>query len=89
MKYKPLLILLGEPGFENAIVFLLNYFLKTYKKYILKNNIKIPIVLVGSYQLFEAQMKYFNYKFKINIINEKNINNVKNNKKIQHYRRKS
>ena len=77
MKYKPLLILLGEP----YSVFI-ELFLKTYKKYILKNNIKIPIVLVGSYQLFEAQMKYFNYNFKINIINEKNINNVKNNKKI-------
>ena len=56
MKYKPLLILLGEP----YSVFI-ELFLKTYKKYILKNNIKIPIVLVGSYQLFEAQMKYFNY----------------------------
>ena len=63
MKYKPLLILLGEP----YSVFI-ELFLKTYKKYILKNNIKIPIVLVGSYQLFEAQMKYFNYKFKINLI---------------------
>ena len=77
MKYKPLLILLGEP----YSVFI-ELFLKTYKKYILKNNIKIPIVLVGSYQLFEAQMKYFNYKFKINLINEKNINKIKNNKKI-------
>ena len=77
MKYKPLLILLGEP----YSVFI-ELFLKTYKKYILKNNIKIPIVLVGSYQLFEAQMKYFNYNFEINTINEKNINKVKNNKKI-------
>ena len=27
-------------------------------------------------------MKYFNYNFEINLINEKNINKVKNNKKI-------
>ena len=77
MNYKPLLILLGEP----YSVFI-ELFLKTYKKYILKNKIKIPIILVGSYKLFEKQMKYFNYNFDINLINERSINKVKNNKKI-------
>ena len=76
MKYKPLLILLGEP----YSVFI-ELFLKTYKKYILKNKIKIPIILVGSYKLFEKQMKYFNYNFDINLINERSIDKVKNNKK--------
>ena len=77
MNYKPLLILLGEP----YSVFI-ELFLKTYKKYILKNKIKIPIILVGSYKLFEKQMKYFNYNFDINLINERSIDKVKNNKKI-------
>lgn len=77
MNYKPLLILLGEP----YSVFI-ELFLKTYKKYILKRKIKIPIVLVGSHKLFEQQMKYFNYNFDLNLVSEKNIDKIKNNKKI-------
>ncbi len=77
MNYKPLLILLGEP----YSVFI-ELFLKTYKKYILKRKIKIPIVLVGSQKLFEQQMKYFNYNFDLNLVNEKTIDKIKNNKKI-------
>ena len=51
MNYKPLLILLGEP----YSVFI-ELFLKTYKKYILKNKIKIPVILVGSYKLFANEI---------------------------------
>ena len=53
MKYKPLIIVLGEP----YSVFI-EIFLKTYKSTI-KSNFKIPILLVGSLRLLEMQMKFF------------------------------
>ena len=74
MKIKPILIIAGEP---NSIF--LEIFFKTLKKKITKS----PIVLIVSKELFLKQMKKLGYNYKINLINEKNINFIKiDNKKI-------
>ena len=72
MKFKPLIILMGEP----YSVFL-EIFLKSYENYIKKN--KYPIVLIGSQKILIKQIKYFNYKHKVKIINSTEINELKNN----------
>ena len=65
MKYKPLLIILGEPySTFSEIVF--KYF-KSYK------NSKNPILFVGSSKLIEKQMSKLNYKIKIKKIEIKEI----------------
>ena len=76
MKFKPLLIVLGEPySIFTEILF------KFYKKEVKK--IKFPIVVIGSKQLIKKQMIKLNYSFPLNEINEKNIHLKKlNNKKI-------
>ena len=75
MSYKPLIIILGEPRST-----FIEIFLKTFKK--LKKNLRRPIILIGSINLFKKQMKYFKYNYKINKINTNEINLVKNNKYI-------
>ena len=75
MNYKPLLIVLGEP----RSVFI-EIFLKAYKK--LRKKIKRPIILIGSLKLLEKQLKYFNYNYNINEVNEYKINLIKNNNNI-------
>jgi len=75
MNYKPLLIVLGEP----RSVFI-EIFLKAYKK--LRKKIKRPIILIGSLKLLEKQLKYFNYNYNINEVNEDKINLIKNNNNI-------
>ena len=74
MKIKPILIIAGEP---NSIF--LEIFFKTVKKKIINN----PIVLIVSKDLFFKQMKQLGFYFKINLIDEKNIDfNKIDNKKI-------
>ena len=76
MSYKPIIIILGEP----YSVFI-EIFLKSYKNFILKKY-RVPIILVGSFKLLKNQMRYFGYKFKINIIKEEDIDSIKNNNMI-------
>ena len=73
MNYKPIIVVAGEP---NSIFF--EIFLKS-----LKTNIKSPIILIASYNLFKLQMIKLGYKKKINKIDIDKIFNYKlNNKKI-------
>ena len=77
MNRKPIIIITGEP---NSIF--LELFFKLYKFKIIKN-LKTPIILITSKNHLIKQMKYFNYKFKINLINEHDLSKTKfNNKKI-------
>jgi len=74
MKNKPILIVAGEP---NSVF--LEILFKTLKKNIITN----PIILIVSKDLFFRQMKQLGFNFKMNLINEKNINFDKiDNKKI-------
>ena len=59
MKFKPIIIVPGEP---NSIFF--EIFFKSLKN----NKFKSPIILVSSRELFERQAKYFKSKIKINEI---------------------
>ena len=76
MNYKPIIIILGEP----YSVFI-EIFFKSYKNFILKKY-RIPIILVGSFTLLKSQMKFFGYKFKINLLKEDEIESVKDNRTI-------
>ena len=74
MKDKPILIVAGEPNSIFSEIFLKSI---THKKF------KSPIVLIISLDLFTKQIKYLNFKKKINIIDPKNLANLNlNNKKI-------
>ena len=74
MKNKPILIVAGEPNSIFSEIFLKSI---SYKKF------KSPLILIMSLNLFEKQMKFLNYKKKINLIEAKNLNKLKlNNKKI-------
>ena len=77
MKFKPLIILMGEP----YSVFL-EIFLKSYENCIKIRKNKYPIVLIGSQKLLVKQIQHFNYKYKIKIINPAEINKIKNNNYI-------
>lgn len=68
MRFKPILIVAGEP---NSIFF--EIFLKTIKN----NKFRSPIILIASKKIFEKHIKYFKYKIKF-----KEINFKKNIKKI-------
>ena len=76
MNFKPLIIVLGEPYSVFPEIFF-----KLFKDFI-KKRIKTPLIVIGSSALLLKQIKYFNYSFKLNIINEDQIYEVKNNKKI-------
>ena len=77
MKYKPLIIVSGEPYSTFLEIFYKIFKSTFYKKY------KIPIVLIGSKNLIEMQMKKMKYSCKINLIKENEIKNSKlNNDKI-------
>ena len=71
MSFKPIIIINGEP---NSIF--IEIFLKS-----IKNKFKCPIILISSLVLLKYYMKKFNYKKKINLINEKKLNpkNLTNN----------
>ncbi len=74
MKYKPLIIVMGEP-----YSIFLEILFKTFKSSFI-NKIKRPIILVGSANLLIKQMRFFKYKFKVNIIEIKDIPYIKSNK---------
>ena len=63
MNFKPILIVAGEP---NSI------FLEIYFKS-LKQKIKSPIILIGSYKILILQMKKLKFKKKIKILDPKKI----------------
>ena len=65
MRFKPIIIVAGEP---NSVFF--EIFLKT-----IKIKAKSPIVLIASYKLLKLQMKKLRLKKKINILNYKNLSN--------------
>ncbi len=74
MNYSPILIVGGEP---NSIF--LEIFFKTLKL----KKIKSPIILISSKEILRKQMKKFNFKKKIKLLNFKNFQNKKlNNKSI-------
>jgi 4-hydroxy-L-threonine phosphate dehydrogenase PdxA len=73
-KFKPILIVAGEP---NSI------FLEIFFKSLKNRTYKSPLILICSLNLLKKQMKKLKYFYNINIINLKNLNNLKlNNKSI-------
>ena len=73
-KFKPILIVAGEP---NSI------FLEIFFKSLKNKTYKSPLILICSLNLLKKQMKKLKYFYNINIINLKNLNNLKlNNKSI-------
>lgn len=71
--YKPILIFSGDP----KSIFYEIFFKSLKKKY------KSPILLISSVKILKANMKKFNFKRKINLINYKKISSKKlNNKSI-------
>ena len=77
MKNRNIVIVAGEPY---SVFF--EIFFKTFKKNKIQN-IKNPIILIGSKKILLKQMLRLNYNFKINEILFNDINKVKiNNKKI-------
>ncbi len=68
MKYKPILIVAGEP---NSI------FLEIFFKAIKNNNFKKPIVLIVSQKLLYLQMKKLKFKKKIKLLDLKKIKTYK------------
>lgn len=77
MKNKPLIIVSGEPYSVFLEIFYKIFKSSFYKKY------KIPIILIGSKNMIELQMKKMKYSYKINLIKKNEIKNAKlNNNKI-------
>ena len=74
MKFKPILILTGEP---NSI------FSEILIKSINKIKIKKPIIVISSKKLLIKKLKKLNFKKKIKLLNYKNLKNYHlNNKSI-------
>ena len=74
MKNKPIVIVAGEPY---------SIFLEIFFKSIKKNNYKSPIILICSRKILFSQMRKFNFKKKIRLLNQKNLKESKiDNKKI-------
>ncbi len=76
MKNKPIIIVSGEP-----YGIFLEIFFKIFKKNFYKNY-KRPIILIGSKNMIEMQMKKLNFSYKINLINKHQIKNIVLNNKI-------
>ena len=73
MKNKPLIIVSGEPYSIFSEIFYKIFKSSFYKKY------KIPIILIGSKNVIEMQMKKMKYSYKINLIKKNEIENAKLN----------
>ena len=73
MKNKPLIIVAGEPYSIFSEIFYKIFKSSFYKKY------KIPIILIGSKNVIEMQMKKMKYSYKINLIKKNEIENAKLN----------
>ena len=72
MKNNPILIVLGEPNsiFSEILI-------KTIKKKI-NHKLNKPIIIIGSVNLFKAQIKLLGYSLKFKIINKDNLKELKN-----------
>ncbi len=77
MKNKPIIIVSGEPYSIFSEIFfklLKSNFIRNYNR---------PLLLIGSKNMLEKQMKKMNFSFNFNIIDQNNFNKIKfNNKKI-------
>jgi len=73
VKNKPLIIVAGEPYSIFSEIFYKIFKSSFYKKY------KIPIILIGSKNVIEMQMKKMKYSYKINLIKKNEIENAKLN----------
>ena len=74
MNNQPIILIGGEPN---------SVFLEIFFKSIKKINCKSPLIIIASKNLLVQQMKKLGFSFKINLIDESNINLDKlNNKKI-------
>jgi len=74
MNYSPILIVGGEPN---------SVFLEIFFKSLKYSKIKSPLILISSEEILKKQMRKFNFKKKIRLINYKNIENEKlDNKSI-------
>jgi len=73
VKNKPLIIVAGEPYSIFSEIFYKIFKSSFYKKY------KIPIILIGSKNIIEMQMKKMKYSYKINLIKKNEIENAKLN----------
>ena len=65
-KFKPILIVAGEPN---------SVFLETFFKSLNNKKYKSPLILIASKKLLDLQMKKLKFKKKIKIIKKKNIKN--------------
>ena len=73
-KYKPILIVAGEPN---------SVFLETFFKSLKKQKCKSPIILIASKKLLDLQMKKLKFRSKIRILERNNIEKYKlDNKSI-------
>ena len=68
MSYSPILIVAGEP---NSI------FLEIFFKVINKNKIRSPIIIISSLKLLKLQMRKLNFKKKIKILRQLDLDNQK------------
>ncbi len=73
MKYKPIILIAGEP---NSIFFEILF--KVFKT----KRFKSPLVLIASYKILSLQMKKLNFKKKIKFLSLKEINNYKLNNNL-------
>ena len=76
MKYKPLIIVMGEP-----YSIFLEILFKAFKSSFI-SKVKRPIILIGSAELLQKQMIFFKYKININIIEIQDIPYIKDNKSL-------
>ena len=79
MKNEPILIINGEP---NSI------FIEIFLKSIKFKNYNSPIILISSYKLLKFYMKKFNFKKKINNIDNKNYKKEDLKKKIDKFNKR-
>ncbi len=68
MKNKPILIISGDPK---------SIFFEIFFKSIKKNKFKSPLILISSEKLLKNNMKKYNFKRKIKLLNLKNLKNLK------------
>ena len=73
MKYKPIILIAGEP---NSIFFEILF--KVFKT----KRFKSPLVLIASYKILSLQMKKLNFKKKIKFLSLKEIKNYKLNNNL-------
>ena len=66
-KYKPIIIVAGEP---NSI------FLELFFKAITSKKYRSPLILIASKKLLMLQMKYLNFNKKIKILDYKKLNQL-------------